>query len=235
MDQNTTSCQSDSLNRVNGDRCLLLFVDDPEPGTMKQGLSAETSDRAASGFYIACVEHMLGILEPANVGDVVVCYAPETSRASICSWLGCRRRLMSQKGIELGRRMENAFRESFFMMYEQTLVIRSDIPELEPKHVEAAFAALDRGEVPVGPRPDGGCYLLGFSRGGLVPEVFSDMAWSSGRELGPTLESLQGLGVKPCVLEELHSMNLLDDLRGLVERSGEKSEPGKIAQGLVAD
>lgn len=82
--------------------------------------------------------------------------------------LGARTRARERLGLELdaGRtvdeRRQSAFDRAFADGYEQVVLIAGDVPELSAVELEAAFAALDRGDACViGPALDGGVLLAG--------------------------------------------------------------------------
>lgn len=199
-------------------RCILFFVKYPEPGSVKTRLAEETSPAQACELYKAMVEEVLPVLESVEETDVMVCYTPETRGRDVGRWLGKGRRCLSQKGTDLGRRMENGFREAFFMFYEQVVLVGSDIPGLTAEIIGQAFAALDDGKVVLGPAEDGGYYLIGFERGSFTPEVFSDMVWSTETVFEDTVARLTKLGFGVETLPQLMDMDTLDDLRAQVER-----------------
>ncbi|WP_054650507.1 TIGR04282 family arsenosugar biosynthesis glycosyltransferase [Salidesulfovibrio brasiliensis] len=150
--------------------CILLFVKLPIPGRVKTRLASETSDEAACELYRALVEGVLARLEALEV-DVVVCYAPEDARPQMVEWLGTDKFYLSQKGADLGRRMENAFRETFFMGYDRAVLVGSDIPGLDAEECMSALRALSPKRASVGAAGDGGYYLIGFDRRNFVPQA----------------------------------------------------------------
>ncbi|WP_147822143.1 TIGR04282 family arsenosugar biosynthesis glycosyltransferase [Salidesulfovibrio onnuriiensis] len=215
-------------------RCILFFVKYPEPGQVKTRLAESTSPEQACELYKAFVTDMLPVLEDVEGAEVMVCYAPEGKGREMTQWLGRQRRCLSQKGADIGRRMENAFREAFFMFYDQVVLVGSDIPELSAEVVQQAFDGLDKGRAALGPARDGGYYLIGFQRGAFVPEVFSDMVWSTGQVFEDTVQRLVGSGMAVEVLPEMADMDTLEDVRDLVDRGvPEGSLTLELAQKIV--
>lgn len=200
-------------------RCILFFVKYPEVGQVKTRLAQDTSPEEACEFYRASVAHLITVLEDIEDVELVVCYAPESYGHQVKEWLGSERRRLSQKGADLGRRMENAFREAFFMFYDEVILVGSDIPELSADIFPQAFKELSSGKAVLGPARDGGYYLIGFPRDLFVPEVFSDMVWSNSQVLDSTVKRLATCDVEAAMLPEMGDVDTLTDLRGLVERS----------------
>jgi glycosyltransferase A (GT-A) superfamily protein (DUF2064 family) len=71
------------------------------------------------------------------------------------------------------------------------VIVGSDIPELSPRHVAAAFRALGRHEAVLGPAADGGYWLIGLRRRPRIPAgLFQGVRWSSAHALADTRASL---------------------------------------------
>ncbi|HTZ78368.1 MAG TPA: DUF2064 domain-containing protein, partial [Stellaceae bacterium] len=69
--------------------------------------------------------------------------------------------------------------------------VGSDIPDIAPRHIAAAFRALGRSDAVFGPAEDGGYWLVGLRRSPRVPAgLFADVRWSSAHALADTRASL---------------------------------------------
>lgn len=195
--------------------CILYFVKLPVPGQVKTRLAAETSDEAACELYRALVEGVLKRLEDAEM-EVVVCYAPEDARPQMVEWLGRDRFYLSQKGADLGRRMENAFRETFFMGYDRAVLIGSDIPGVQAQECESALSAVSPKRGTVGPAGDGGYYLIGFHRGGFVPQAFSGIAWGGPNVFGVTVDAMERKGLSVSLAARHMDIDTLEDVHRFI-------------------
>lgn len=196
--------------------CVLFFIKYPEPGSVKTRLAEESTPEQAAAFYRAFVEDKLAELEAGIDGDLVVFFTPEPLRDKVRRWLGKDRRYVAQKGADLGRRMENAFREAFFMGFERGVLVGSDIPGLTPDIVNRGLHCLEPGRASLGPAGDGGYYLIGFHRAGFMPEVFRTGEWSTPGVFERAFNVLAGTGFAFTELERLDDMDTMEDIETML-------------------
>ena len=123
-------------------------------------------------------------------------------------WNDYKRKL--QKGVGLGERMAQAFREGFLQGYEQIILMGSDLPDLSPVDLQQAFSALDANDHVLGPALDGGYYLIGMKS--LNSELFRQITWGSSTVLRQTIEKIKN---KPLsLLEKRRDLDTYEDLLG---------------------
>jgi rSAM/selenodomain-associated transferase 1 len=115
-----------------------------------------------------------------------------------------------QNGIDLGERMLNAFKEGFDAGYKKIVLIGSDLPDIDAKHIIKGLDALESNEVVFGPAEDGGYYLIGLQK--LIPEIFLNKPWSQPHLLKNTLQELQQLNVSVATLDTLNDIDTYEDL-----------------------
>src|SRR3989449_4397566 len=82
-----------------------------------------------------------------------------------------------QVGASLGARLVTAFAGEFAGGARRVVIIGSDCPGVDRRLVRAAFAALGRRDVVLGPARDGGYYLIGLAA--PQPALFRRVAWST--------------------------------------------------------
>jgi hypothetical protein len=82
------------------------------------------------------------------------------------------------------------------------VIIGTDIPDIAPRHVVAAFAALGRVDAVFGPADDGGYWLIGLRRRPFMPCISGPVRWSSAHALADT-RALLGPRVRTVLLETL--------------------------------
>ncbi len=195
--------------------CLLFFVKYPEPGEVKTRLAEDTSPEMAAEFYEVFAAEKLVELNVSTDFDVVVAFAPEIRKDDMPDWLGDDNQYIGQKGGELGRRMENAFREAFLLGYERVVLAGSDIPGLTPAIVAEGLNSLTTDTACIGPADDGGYYLIGFHKQGFVPQVFRSMEWSTEDVFQQTAKRLDDSGKAYVELPRLEDTDTLEDVETL--------------------
>lgn len=83
----------------------------------------------------------------------------------------------SQRGDGFGERLLNAFRDARALGYRDIVAVPCDAPGLGPRQIAAAFAALTRHTVALGPSPDGGVYLIGISDRVDLEDLLGSIRW----------------------------------------------------------
>jgi len=121
---------------------------------------------------------------------------------------------MPQSSGDLGSRMSKVFKDLFAWGYESAVIIGADSPTLPLSHLRAAFAALERNPVVLGPSLDGGYYLIGLRA--PQPELFKGIAWSTNQVLSQTIERVNQLGLQVQCLEPWYDVDTVDALNFLV-------------------
>lgn len=115
-----------------------------------------------------------------------------------------------QEGQDLGERMKNAFLMGFEDGYERIVLIGSDLPDINSKHIENGLQALHNNKVVFGPAIDGGYYLVGMTK--MYDYIFEDKPWSQSHLLKVTLNELNGKNVSYSILQELNDIDTFEDL-----------------------
>lgn len=196
--------------------CILFFVKYPVPGEVKTRLAEDSSPELAAEFYATFVEEKFAELKEGCRADLIVCHAPEGAGQAMRDWLGTGVRYFGQKGTDLGRRMENAFREAFLMGYGRAVLAGSDVPGLTPAILDEALQALDENTASLGPAEDGGYYCIGFHRKGFKPEPLRDVEWSTRSVFEQTASRLEKAGLDYHVLPPLEDVDTIEDVETLI-------------------
>ena len=195
-------------------RRLLIFLRDPVPGAVKTRLAAALGDQPACELYRACVELTLERLG-AWRREVVLCVDPPEALGRTRTWLGDGWRMTAQQGRDLGERLAQATSQAFAEGAAQVVVIGTDSPWLRAERLDAAFAALARAEIVLGPTSDGGYYLIGLSH--PADPLFHGIAWGTSSVYPTTRAAARALGWSVTVLPMGYDLDHLHDVRRFLD------------------
>lgn len=195
-------------------RALVIMAKEPTAGSVKTRLQPRLSPAAAAELYAGFLQDVWCVGAPAGV-DLFTAYHPAPSRGWFerAAPAGCH--LIAQRGGDLTERMEGVARDLFAGGYEAVVLRNSDSPGLPRSALAAAFEALDRHPVVLGPDAGGGYYLVGMCR--PLPGLFDPI-----RAGEPVFErSLRWLaerGISPGLLSEETDVDVPADLDRLVSK-----------------
>lgn len=192
-------------------KLLLIMVKNPALGKVKTRLAASVGNTKALELYRYLLEYTAEIAQ-ASTADLRVCYSPEILEKD--AFEGERVQKIQQVSGDLGLRMQAAFEAAFSDAYEQVLIIGSDCYELNTSLLEAAFTALDKTDVVLGPTYDGGYYLLGMKR--LIPELFCHKKWSTATVFEDSLTDIKRLDKSYALLPKLNDIDYIEDVPDLL-------------------
>lgn len=201
------------------DKCILVFVKYPLAGAVKTRLAADIGGEKAASIYACFVRVLLEGLKDFG-GGLKICCDPAFEVEDYRRWLGEGYSYILQRGEGLGERMKNAFEDAFSDGFERVVLVGSDVPDLPGEYVDLAFYCLGRKDVVVGPSVDGGYYLIGFSRGGFLPEVFDGISWSSDVVFKQTVDVIRRYDKKCFLLGQWQDVDTVADLESLLKRNG---------------
>lgn len=168
------------------DSILIIFTRYPEPGTTKTRMIPALGAEGAANLQRLMTEHTLQQARqlPNNIGIEINFTGGDSAKMQ--DWLGKDLVYKEQTDGDLGKRMHFAFESAFAKGKDRVVIIGVDCPDLDREILQAAFNALDRHDLVLGPAADGGYYLIGLRR--LVPELFVGIDWGSDRVLTQTQE-----------------------------------------------
>lgn len=158
---------------------LGVFAKYWEPGSVKTRLAASIGEQAAADLYRLFLKSVLDRGRQEFSGRRVLAYSPPDQSSAFQALAGADWQLQAQAHGDLGARMSHYFQTAFASDYSKVVLLGSDSPNLPPGTIASAFRALDSATVVLGPSEDGGYYLIGMRE--FVPQVFCDIAWSTGR------------------------------------------------------
>jgi glycosyltransferase A (GT-A) superfamily protein (DUF2064 family) len=154
-------------------RHLVIFAKAPRLGQVKRRLAAGIGAIAALRFYRDNTARLLRRVARDRRWRCWIAMTPDSAAIGSRDWrAGCKR--IGQGQGDLGRRMARPFA---ILPPGPIVIIGSDIPEIAPHHVAAAFRLLGGNDFVLGPARDGGYWLFGSRRRKLPDGVFADVRW----------------------------------------------------------
>lgn len=219
---------SRSKNPVNK-QILGIFAKQPLPGQVKTRLCPPLSAAAAANLYLISLQETVARMKSVTDCDLALCYRGE-ERWFAETFPGIT--LVPQRGADLGARMAERLSAWLVSGYDAVVLIGSDAPDLPCERIEQAFAALTAADLVHGPAVDGGYYLVGEST--HRPELYSRIAWSTGKVLEQTLKKAAQLGLRSVLLEEWDDLDNLPALLRLLQRSPDSRTAVHISALLAA-
>jgi len=181
---------------------LVLFARYPTAGACKTRLIPALGPAGAADLHRRLTERTMAVLR-ASRAPVTVAFTG-ASAAQFAAWLGPDVGLVEQVEGDLTARLMACLDPA------PVIFFGADTPDLAPQHVEAAIAALELPDIVIGPAEDGGYYLIGMRT--ALPELLTDMPWSTEQVLPETLARLARRGIAPVLLETLADCDRPEDL-----------------------
>ena len=193
---------------------LIVFVRDPLPARARTDRAPAPDPFGVARRQRGMTLRTLDVARAAAAGgdiEVEVCHAAGPA-ATMRRWLGPDIAYAPQGPGDLGARMRRAIERAFDAGCRRAVLVATDVPTLGPDDVAAAFAALDRADVVLGPGADGGYWLVGLRR---TVEIFEGIDWSTATVLPQTLDAASAAGASVALLDEKHGVDAPDDLARL--------------------
>jgi rSAM/selenodomain-associated transferase 1 len=166
------------------ERLLLQFSREPVSGQVKTRMIPALGEEGACRLHgeltaFACnmlLDSQLAPVELAVGGDCDHALFRQLQASGVSA-------VWPQQGADLGQRMHHALVTSL-ERYTAVVLVGSDCPQLDVDYLAAAFAALERVPVVLGPAGDGGYVLLGVTQ--VRAQWFEGVTWGSEQVLEQT-------------------------------------------------
>ncbi len=180
---------------------LVLFARYPAAGACKTRLIPAVGAQGAANIHRHLTQRTVDVLRAG--GDVTLAHTG-AAEADFAAWLG--------DGIDYVAQAEGDLTAKLLACLHPAPVIffGADTPDLTADHVTRAIAALASHDVVLGPAEDGGYYLIGMQR--AMPELLTDMPWSTDQVMPETLRRLAAMAVQPVLLDTLADCDRPEDL-----------------------
>jgi uncharacterized protein len=186
---------------------LALFLKAPRIGTVKTRLASEIGDRRALRLYRVLVARTIAVVREAGL-QVTIWFTPADAANEMRFWLGDWD-FRPQASGDLGARLAAAARA--VEPGGGWIALGADCPRLGADHLREACVTVERGELVVGPSEDGGYYLIGGPT--PLPDLFSEMPWSTNRLLAETRVRFERIGTQWHELPLLRDVDTAEDAR----------------------
>ncbi|WP_417859958.1 TIGR04282 family arsenosugar biosynthesis glycosyltransferase [Winogradskyella sediminis] len=183
---------------------VIVFVKNITLGTVKTRLAKTIGKLGAFEVYTELVKLTEKATENLGVDKRIYF----SNRIVENQWKGEFKAV--QHGNDLGDRMCNAFKDGFDAGYNRIVLIGSDLPDINSKHIMNGLKALEEHDVVFGPAEDGGYYLVGMSK--MNANIFTNKPWSQPHLLTETLQELQKNNVSVSTLDTLNDIDTYEDL-----------------------
>jgi rSAM/selenodomain-associated transferase 1 len=189
---------------------VLVFAKAPRSGLVKTRLAREVGEERALSVYRNIGEQVTSAV--SSEYPVTVWYDPPGAEPEMRAWLGDRE-FATQRGSDLGSRMEHAFRHHFARGDTPVLAIGADAPAVTAETIREALGILQRVDVAIGPAVDGGYYLLGLKV--LHEPLFHEVPWGTSDVLQVTVRRCQDLDLTVGQLGIQRDVDTAEDLEAL--------------------
>lgn len=176
------------ITSVRTDRTrLVILVKEPVPGTVKTRLAKELGTIDATKWYRNECRKTINRLARDPRWDTYLAVSPDSTGMTSRIWPAQIPRIAQGSG-DLGNRMKHVFQQ---MLPGSTLIIGSDIPGIKTTQIATAVRAMQKYDAYLGPSPDGGFWLIGYTgRTSLSSKALENVRWSTEFAMDDTINSL---------------------------------------------
>lgn len=194
------------------DQRIIVMARCPEAGKVKTRLIPALGPDGAAKLHFCLVENTLKTVRQftnRQSCDIEVQFTGG-STDDMQRLFGVDLQYTPQQGESLGDRMSFAIGKAFADGCRRVVVIGTDCPELETRHLEEAFSALHHSDVTIGPAIDGGYYLIGMRE--HYQSLFENVNWGNSTVFQETLQNLRRINKSSSLLPALSDVDFPEDL-----------------------
>jgi rSAM/selenodomain-associated transferase 1 len=188
------------------ENALIILVSNTEKGNVKPRLAKELGEEKTIRVYKYLLKNVAEVTN-AYACHRFVFYSDYIHLNDVFDDLCFTKSL--QEGASQAEILCHAFEKAFSLGHQKVCMVTADCPELQQRHLEEAFAYLDKQDVVVGPTTDGGLYLLGMRQPNAA---LLNKNWGTNAVYEDVLVDLEKLQFTYSALEELDDIDLLEDL-----------------------
>lgn len=193
---------------MNDKNLLLIFVKNPEKGSVKTRLAETVGDEKACQTYRKLLDYTIEVAGQVKAKKQIW-YSSFIDDSDGLGGAGFEKKL--QQGSNLGERMAGAFKQGVEEGFKKILIIGSDCPGISAEIIENGFDRLNQYDVVIGPSEDGGYYLIGSKE--FIPQIFIKIPWSTENVFPETIRILQNKSLSYSQLPALNDIDTEEDLK----------------------
>lgn len=216
------------------DCAVAIFARSPRAGFCKTRLIPLLGVQGAAELQGALISDTLAKVKALHRRAAV--YLIKTGRAPDAAgfpgWPGAPVHVLSQRGNDLGERLNQAF-GYLLRLYRRVVVTGTDSPELPAQNLLQALEELRWCEAVLGPCHDGGYYLIGLRREAGAKKrarlLLRDIRWGTRWALEDTLRNLVSGGVSCFMLSPARDIDRPADFIALCRRMQKNAAARRIA------
>lgn len=152
---------------------LYIFVRRPEISIGKSRLKKRIGKSLGSNFYHNNLSKLLRLLDSDKRINIKLCVTPDSATKLWPKYISYKIKRLPQGTGNIGEKMLKILNSDS----KAKLLIGSDIPEISPKIIIDSWKKLNQCNVILGPSYDGGFWLIGFSKGTNIKNLFKKINW----------------------------------------------------------
>ncbi|PIE36380.1 MAG: hypothetical protein CSA54_04630 [Gammaproteobacteria bacterium] len=188
---------------------IAIFAKAPVPGQVKTRLQPALTAAQSACLQERLLAHSINTALASQLAPVQLWCAPDTRHSAFQHYRE-HVQLLPQCGGDLGQRMQYAFADNAC----PTVLIGTDCPALQARHLHRALQAIEQHAVCLIPAEDGGYVLIASA---TQPRCFAHINWGSEQVLAQTLAALRQHRQSVQQLPALADLDTAADLRKLPE------------------
>jgi rSAM/selenodomain-associated transferase 1 len=189
---------------------VLIMARAPRAGAVKTRLEPLLGAQGCARLQAGMIDRTVRLAERVAPGRCWLALdGPSGVPASV--------RVLRQRGGDLGARMHDAVEQVCGERPGPVLVIGTDVPTLQARHLRTAARML-AGDVDAvfGPALDGGYYLIGLRRPCAAVFAIDRALWGGPDVLAASLAAVEAIGLRTGLLEPLRDLDTPQDAHALL-------------------
>ena len=184
---------------------IFLMTKTPIHGLIKTRLAKIIGNSKAKKFTLTNINNVNKILINKKNFNFFLYTTPQKKFRSFS--FNFSKNILTQKGKDLGKKiwyLNSIIKNNF-------LIIGSDIPDINFKHLLYAFELLRSNDVVIGPSFDKGFWLIGFAKKKAINFPFKGLRWGTEHVLEDLINNIKKSNLKISFCEKLRDIDIFDD------------------------